>query len=449
MSDDDPQRPRTRGPSKRAKRPDPARPRARTPQRSSAGAGFDASPTEHQRQALSAQGGEARSRGAREEGALLARAMEASGEDADRLTHGFHTYPARMHPDIAAVVLDGLGDASGEAGTVLDPFCGSGTVLLEASIRGRRAVGTDLNPVGLRVAEAKTLATDAKLRARFLDALAEVTQRSLARVRERVPSRAPIPRTEVEWYQVHVLKELAGLHAEIRALRDPALGRQLEMVFSSLLVKFSRQRAETSRQQEDKRIRKGLVSEFFERRGRELVERFEATEAANAALARTRGEVVLRQGDARDLPRLLGRLAPVELILSSPPYGGTYDYVDHHARRYPWLGFDPRPLAEGEIGARRNLGQGDPRHASARWDDELLAALASMRAVLAPGGRAVLLIGDGNVGGGGGRRLPADVQLERLAPRAELRFIASAMQARPDWRGGPARAEHLVMLARD
>src|SRR5437763_16479253 len=39
--------------------------------------------------------------------------------------------------------------------TVLDPFCGSGTTLLEASLLGRAAIGVDLNPRAVALTRAK------------------------------------------------------------------------------------------------------------------------------------------------------------------------------------------------------------------------------------------------------------------------------------------------------
>src|SRR5918996_1569382 len=42
-----------------------------------------------------------------------------------------------------------------EGGLFVDPFVGSGTSLVEGLLAGRRAVGIDLNPLAVAVAEAK------------------------------------------------------------------------------------------------------------------------------------------------------------------------------------------------------------------------------------------------------------------------------------------------------
>ncbi|HJL04154.1 MAG TPA: DNA methyltransferase [Polyangiaceae bacterium LLY-WYZ-15_(1-7)] len=386
------------------------------------------------RRALSHQGGAVKRRGEPEVAEKLARALAASEEDADTLTHGFHSYPARMHPAIARELL-----ADFDGAPVLDPFCGSGTVLVEARRAGRRAYGVDLNPVGLRVAEVKVSWRDAEARARFSALLEGIAARSEERVRARVDARAPLPKSELRWYPPHVLKELAGLREEIVAVADRDDRRALEMVMSAIITKVSSQRSDTAERTATKRIRKGLSTEFFLRRGQELVERWAALEAS---CERPGPHPTLRLGDARQLRKVLPKGARAGLVISSPPYGGTYDYVDHHARRYPWLGHDPRPLRRGELGARRDLrGAG----AVKRWDEQVAAMLKSLRQATTPEAWIVLLVGDAQLGK---RRIDAAGQLVSLAPGAGLEVAASASQERPDFTGGPTRREHLVALRR-
>ena len=365
----------------------------------------------------------------------LAEALDAVDSPADELTHGFHTYPARMHPAIAARVLHAF---SRENDRVLDPFCGSGTVLVEAMLAGCQPTGVDLNPLALRIAEAHLAHPDAAARAKFLSTLDRVGEASETRVRSRTKAIAPLSANERAFYAPNVVLELAGLRHEILSLEARSTRRMLEVVLSSLIVKVSLQRADTSLELTEKRIRKGLTTELFVRKGRELAERWAALGEALPERAHA-AQLVL--GDARALPELVrGRF---DVVLTSPPYGGTYDYHAHHALRYPWLGIDASALEKNEIGARRALS--NAHDGAKRWDEELTTALRAMRGVLSDEGCIVLLLGDGELGG---KRVDAHQQLARLSKLAGLRTVAGAAQMRVDFRGGVPRREHLIMLAR-
>jgi DNA modification methylase len=359
---------------------------------------------------------------------LLAHALDVGDLSRDALTHGFHSYPARMHWATAARLLEELKLAGAR---VLDPFCGSGTTLVEARVHGAIGFGVDLSPFAVRLARIKTDSLSAELRVQLREAASEARAASEELVQARAKLRAPLSPSEAAWYEPHVLKEMAGLYATIQELGQPALRETLTFVFSALVVKFSRQRSDSSEEVVQRRVRKGLVSEFFERKAFELAERLDAL--AGAAQGPV-PEIV--EGDARRLHEQ----APtkVDCILCSPPYGGTYDYAAHHARRLAWLGLSPARLRAGELGARR---RGDDAE---RFAAELGAALGSMRRVLSRDGLLLLLMGDGEHAG---RRVPADELIASLADDAGLRPLALASQERPDFRGGSARAEHLMALA--
>jgi DNA modification methylase len=59
-----------------------------------------------------------------------------------------------MHPTIkpVALVADALKDCSRRGGLVLDPFCGSGTILIAAERTGRKARGLEIDPIYVDVA---------------------------------------------------------------------------------------------------------------------------------------------------------------------------------------------------------------------------------------------------------------------------------------------------------
>ena len=73
----------------------------------------------------------------------------------DQRTHLIHSYPAKLLAHIAHFFVH-AGALSGVGARVLDPFCGSGTVALEASMSGRQALVADANPMALLLTRVKT-----------------------------------------------------------------------------------------------------------------------------------------------------------------------------------------------------------------------------------------------------------------------------------------------------
>ena len=69
------------------------------------------------------------------------------------LTHSFHEYKGRFYPQLAKAFMNYAGIKKGD--TVLDPFCGSGTTLVESFLFGANAVGVDINPIAFLLAKAK------------------------------------------------------------------------------------------------------------------------------------------------------------------------------------------------------------------------------------------------------------------------------------------------------
>lgn len=74
---------------------------------------------------------------------------------AERYTHLIHPYPAKLLASIPYYILHTERFCPND-GVVLDPFCGAGTVLLEAILCGKNALGADANPIARLISEAKT-----------------------------------------------------------------------------------------------------------------------------------------------------------------------------------------------------------------------------------------------------------------------------------------------------
>jgi hypothetical protein len=365
-------------------------------------------------------------------------------DDPDRAhVHGFHTYPARMHPQTAGRLVRA---ATERGALVLDPFCGSGTVLVEAMIAGRRGAGTDLNPLAERLARLKT----ARWGSGDRDALAAGARAVAAFADERRARRAGAtrryPPEDVALFDPHVLLELDSIRSALAGLdAPPAVRDALALVLSAILVKLSRRASDTSSGAAPRRLAAGYPARLFIRKTEELANRLAAFELLVPA------EIPPAQVALDDAARLRTIAAStIDAIVTSPPYVATYDYLEHHALRLRWLDLDTRPFSSGEIGSRRRYAPLDAAGARDAWKHELGAALRAMSRVCRKGAPIALVLADSAVQG---EALRADVLLAPLAVDAGLVVLARASQDRPHFHGPTARAfqdtpraEHAIAL---
>lgn len=74
-------------------------------------------------------------------------------EDTRYLTHSIHPYPAKFPPQLPKLILEKY---SKRNEIVLDPFCGSGTTLVEAKLLGINSIGVDVNGLSCLLSKVKT-----------------------------------------------------------------------------------------------------------------------------------------------------------------------------------------------------------------------------------------------------------------------------------------------------
>jgi hypothetical protein len=422
--------------------------RPRTGQRTGPGA----------RRSLSHVGGAVAVSGDPKAAAELAKALDVEPHDApaargardgrdgpDRAhVHGFHAYPARMHPVTAARLVRSFTEAGQ---TVLDPFCGSGTVLVEALLADRHAVGTDLNPLAVSLASLKTRPHDEAALGDLVRSAQDAAAFADARREDRAGATRRFPKEDVDLFEPHVLLELDGLHAGIARTRDARTREELSLVLSAILVKLSRKLGDTSERLGPRRLPGGHAARLFVHKTEELASRLSAF---TRALPTPRPTARVAVDDAARLATLEAR--SIDAILSSPPYVGTYDYVAHHALRLRWLDLDASRFERGELGARRRFASLRPREAREAWMRELGAFFRAAARVLRPRRPMVLLMADSAIGR---EPLRADEVVARVAPEAGFRVVARASQQRPHFHTPSAaafrhtaRAEHALMLER-
>ncbi len=366
--------------------------------------------------------------------------------------HLFHSFAARTHPLLVRQLLADL--APGQ--TVLDPFCGSGTVPLEVVMRGGRALGCDINELAVRLARFKATALPPAMQRALLARAETVAAASLERVQKRQRPRRTWD--DPGHYAPHIYLELCGLREELEqvALSDAPLGEALLLILSALLIKLSTQRAE-SRPHElapERHLGKGLPTRLFLRKAQEVArlhaalwQRLPSPPPPPPRLAVADARSAL--GPATGTAPLPMAAASLDRVITSPPYLGTYDYAAHHARRYAWLGIDPAPIEHGEMAARRH-GESVPLpELQRRHQADCQAWVGAVRRLLKPGGRLYILVGDSVVGD---TFVDGAQPLLAAAAAAELELVARAAAERPHYLRRradlPPRHEHLLHLVR-
>lgn len=408
------------------------------------------------RRSLTNVGGEIERGGDERASERLAYAVDvaptAEADAPDRAhVHGFHAYPARAHPVTARRLVDAFAPARG---LVFDPFCGSGTILVEAMLAGRDALGTDLNPLAVMLARAKTHPRKPDATAALVAAAFDVAAFADARRKSKLGATKRLPQEDVSIFAPHVLLELDGIRAGIEKA-PPEARPDLKLVLSSILVKLSAKRGDTSDEPLEKRISAGYPARLFVRKTEELAERF-AEFAGLLPSPTPRARVVL--DDAAKLSKIED--GSVDAVITSPPYAATYDYAAHHELRMRWLDLDARRLLKDELGARRFYERMTPEEAREAWAGELARFLRALARVTKRGAPVVLLLADSATARGPRGDRPMALRAEELVAETALQVgsfepVARASQARPHFHGPTTaaffdrpRAEHALLLRR-
>ncbi len=282
-------------------------------------------------------------------------------KDPKYVTHGLHPYKGKFYPQLAKALLNLAG--AQEGAILLDPFCGSGTTMLEGYLNGFTSFGCDMHPLAAKIARAKTEILEAE--PDVLSAAVVGLQEVLASAPLRFPedfsefSASCIDEME-RWFAAPVIAKMNWLLKQIRNISAGAIRDFLEVIVSSLVRDISQQEPTDLRiRYRKEQLRDAKVLELF---GEQLAVQFSRVEKfwrvrGRAPVAFRRGRVV--QGDNRMWITFqeLG-LSPgsVDFVLTSPPYATALPYIDTDRLSLLTLfglsSAERRPLEGGLIGSR-------------------------------------------------------------------------------------------------
>lgn len=230
-------------------------------------------------------------------------------------------------------------------GTVLDPFAGVGTTLLEAVFAGHDAIGFEINPYA-------ALACRTKLSAYRLgsDVVGEAIEefedfyRHATRQECTPQSKPPLGfKTRTEFYSPNVLHKVLIVHDFIDALRNSMLRDIFRVAFASMMVTFSNYSYEPSlgrcASAGKEAIEDYPVGDAIAQKLREMEQDIEWMQRQ---LNRRRVTArVFNESFFRCRERL--RASSVDLIVTSPPYLNNYHYNRNTRPHLYWLGYTRAP----------------------------------------------------------------------------------------------------------
>ena len=301
-------------------------------------------------------------------------------------THGFHPYPAKYTPQLVSKYLNFF---CKQGNTILDPFCGSGTTIVEGAINGINSVGIDLNPIAYIISKAKSNIyknTDIQLVDEIIQQIRTYNTDTFHNTFiPDFPNRS-------HWFQDNVCVELANLKSKILSVENNNVKDLLLCAFSKIIVRVSNQDSEVRYTAKNKNHPDGTVYNLFIETLLNYVETLKSNKYS--ILAKTEifnGDSLLELKQFAD--------NHFDFVMTSPPYINTFDYYLYHKLRMFWLDYDHRPVRKNEIGNHHRIDTKDFITAKKEYVDSMSKIMDELSRVSKPASNFVMIIGDGIVDG--------------------------------------------------
>ena len=273
----------------------------------------------------------------------------------ERYTHFVHPYPAKLLVHIPHLFINSSYFSS-PGDVVLDPFCGSGTVLLEALLSGRQAVGADSNPLARLISRVKTAPIDPNR-----------LRRAVYRLASRVPAMSKDVQRDVVnleyWFYPHVIKQLQRIVSAIDKTRDDVIRDFFSVAFSACVKRVSlsdprlsvpvRLRADQYKnghalrkktQAHLMRLKKiNVIDEFLKildanvQRNNLLYNRIVQSQRSAAILCKDARNLIIDRNDGGRTFQIIDSNS-VDMVVTSPPYIGAQKYIRASSLSLGWLG---------------------------------------------------------------------------------------------------------------
>lgn len=275
----------------------------------------------------------------------------------DRLTHFIHAYPAKLLQQIPYLFLNN-NIFSKEGDTVLDTFCGTGTVTLEASIANRNAVGVDVNPLAALIAKTKTSKQNIKSLENKLENIQQLFKEyQSSKKKFFIPNVANID----HWYNKQTIRKLSKIKHIIDNIEETEIKEFFQVVFSTCCRKYSYSDPRISvpvkisekkfpeghslREAAVKHlnfIKRNEIYEFFIEQSKKNILRLKNYQ--NSTMFNN-NNVSIFNTDIKSIDESKIQNNTIQMILTSPPYVSAQKYIRASSLSLQWLELHDKSLA--------------------------------------------------------------------------------------------------------
>ncbi|MBU0471785.1 MAG: site-specific DNA-methyltransferase [Nanoarchaeota archaeon] len=334
--------------------------------------------------------------------------------DTQNCVHNLHSYPAMLTPSMVKRILNEYSKASD---IIMDPYVGSGTVIVEAMRYGNKAVyGFDLNSLALLIAKVKS--TRVRKNNLHLNLKSVLRRYKHYQSKNLVFNNIP-DRTKIEyWYSKNIIKDLSRLKRAIELIENKNQRDFFNVILANVALDASYKRPNEFKMyrmtEKNMSLHKPDVISLFSSKASINIKRI--TNYFN--MLSNHSEVHIKKHDSTKRTTLKDGI--IDLIISSPPYGdssttvayGQFSKLGSLWLDYPEIiGLDRSLLGGKKLVEKtlppsmilnrliRKLERKDETRANSvgSFFNDFWVSACEFNRVLKPGGKAIFVVGNRNV----------------------------------------------------
>lgn len=249
------------------------------------------------------------------------------------LTHGFHKYPGKFIPQIPDWAIKKYAIKSNM--TILDPFCGSGTTLVESLLHQHNSIGIDIDPLSVLISKVKTTPLN-------IDKLSEIKKWVVNHIKnEKIIERnLPTINSLNHWFTNDAIDKLGKIRFIIDEIpnnfsKSKDIQDFFYICFSSIIRRVSNadnQSQKTYVSHTNPKTPDEVYSSFF----KQLDLYFSKIKEFSPKVGNVKNEII-NNSSVNNLQTLLEK-KNIDLVITSPPYIKAIDYIYNQMVELFWIG---------------------------------------------------------------------------------------------------------------